>query len=456
MSGGGLGSTGVAAAAAAFNTAASDIANPVTHSALDFFEKPSVLINYECSFDQEVFPQVGASGPTLDFVVCGDNRNCIDLNYIHLGITAAIYNADGRDKVKADDASKVIFSNNTLHSLFSQVELYLNGVLISDSNNTYHHRSFIETELTTNDDSKKTWAECQGYCYNPDPEDARKTLEWSANRLKRTLNADYRQCFYGALYVDFFTCERLLLPNVTMRVKLYRAASEFSLTSLADDADKNFCAVIEKASLFVRKVTVTESVKVSIERALLKSPARYPYVESLCKSFIIQTGQNSFVKESIFGTEPIRRLTLCMVANKDFRGSRASDPFHYKKYDMSRVELLRGNGVPIAGTPVDTRDNARIYHNSLSALGFKNGGNGIALDDFCDHFVLVFDLTSSQEASKTLTVFPELTGAPLTLKLFFEKQLPEPVELYLIGEKFSQVFVNSDRNISKNQLIFYG
>ena len=36
MSGGGLGSTGVAAAAAAFNTAASDIANPVTHSALDF------------------------------------------------------------------------------------------------------------------------------------------------------------------------------------------------------------------------------------------------------------------------------------------------------------------------------------------------------------------------------------------------------------------------------------
>ena len=34
MSGGGFGSTGVAAAA--FNTAASDIANPVTHSALDF------------------------------------------------------------------------------------------------------------------------------------------------------------------------------------------------------------------------------------------------------------------------------------------------------------------------------------------------------------------------------------------------------------------------------------
>ena len=51
--------------AAEFNSLATDIANPVTHSALDFFEKPSVLVNYESGFDQEIFPQVGCNGPTL-------------------------------------------------------------------------------------------------------------------------------------------------------------------------------------------------------------------------------------------------------------------------------------------------------------------------------------------------------------------------------------------------------
>ena len=40
-----------------FKSLADDIANPVTHTALDFFEKPSVLINYESGHDQEVFPQ---------------------------------------------------------------------------------------------------------------------------------------------------------------------------------------------------------------------------------------------------------------------------------------------------------------------------------------------------------------------------------------------------------------
>ena len=54
--------------------ASSEIANPVTHSALDFFERPSVLINYEGPFDQEVFPHLGCRGPQLDFFVTSDNK----------------------------------------------------------------------------------------------------------------------------------------------------------------------------------------------------------------------------------------------------------------------------------------------------------------------------------------------------------------------------------------------
>ena len=40
-----------------------DIASPMTHSAFDFSEKPKVLINYEGSYDQEVFLHVGCQGP---------------------------------------------------------------------------------------------------------------------------------------------------------------------------------------------------------------------------------------------------------------------------------------------------------------------------------------------------------------------------------------------------------
>ena len=98
-----------------------------------------------------------------------------------------------------------------------------------------------------------------------------------------------------------------------------------------------YAVVIARASLFVNKVVLSDAVKVSIERALTKSAAVYPYFESLNKSFIIQAGQNCFVKKNIFDTEPVRRLTPCVVKNKFFRGSKIeSTPFQYKKISIEQ------------------------------------------------------------------------------------------------------------------------
>ena len=197
---------------------------------------------------------------------------------------------------------------------------------------------------------------------------------------------------------------------------------------------------------------MTDSVKLSIERALVKSDAIYPYTENLNKRFIIQSGQNCFIKENIFGIEPIRRLTLCIVKNSLFRSTPLNEsPFSYQKFNLQRVELQRGNGVPLAGTPLDTTNNVRLYYNTITALGFTQKSNGISLEDYTDdHFFLVFELTSTQEASNAFTLFPGLTGSSLTLKIYIEKTLDNAIELFLIGEPFSQVFIDSARNIKKH------
>ena len=121
---------------------------------------------------------------------------------------------------------------------------------------------------------------------------------------------------------------------------------------------------------------------------------------------------------------------------------------------MSKIEIQRGNGVPIAGTPIDTTKNTRLFYNTICALGFTKGGNGVEMSDFEEnHYLLVFDLTSSREVGKALTLFPEITGAGITLKLSFTEALIHPVELFLVGERFSQIFIDATRNISKKSLI---
>ena len=147
-----------------------------------------------------------------------------------------------------------------------------------------------------------------------------------------------------------------------------------------------------------------------------------------------------------------------MVRNRFFRGTTtASTPFSYEKFDLQRVELLRGNGLPIAGTPLDTSNDTRLFYKTITALGFERVGNGITLEDYQDnHFYLVFDLTSTREANKSLTLFPELTAAGITLKLSFSKALPEAIELFLNGERFSQIFIDNFLNISKNSPLVKG
>ena len=71
----------------------------------------------------------------LDFFVAAEAKKLIDLNRIVLSVEVAIYQEDEK-KAKPGDFDAV-FSNNTLHTLFSHAELYLNGKLITATIATY-------------------------------------------------------------------------------------------------------------------------------------------------------------------------------------------------------------------------------------------------------------------------------------------------------------------------------
>ena len=92
--------------------------------------------------------------------------------------------------------------------------------------------------------------------------------------------------------------------------------------------------------------------------------------------------------------------------------------------------------------------NKRSYFNSLGSLAYIENGHGIPLNEFVNHYVMVFDLTSTQEASHDF-LHPELTNASISLELKFGTALRNNIEIFLLGEKASTIYINSDRNVSK-------
>ena len=120
-----------------------------------------------------------------------------------------------------------------------------------------------------------------------------------------------------------------------------------------------------------------------------------------------------------------------MCRSDAFIGTNTLNPFSYRKFDLNEIKIYR-NGFATAGTLMSTTDNKRLYYNSMAALAYVENGHGISLTDFPEHYIMVFDLTSTQEAKHNF-IHPELTNSSLSVELKFGAPLPN-IEIIFLGE----------------------
>ena len=135
-----------------------------------------------------------------------------------------------------------------------------------------------------------------------------------------------------------------------------------------------------------------------------------------------------------------------MNKNADFTGSMKTNPFHYQKFDLREIRLSRGGQTLIM---MNTESNVRPYFNTIKSLNFDQDGPGISLVDYNNHYILVFDLTSTQQAD-TEVYYPEVVGGGIRIELYFATALTDPVELIILGEKLSTIFINKDGRVVKD------
>ena len=135
-----------------------------------------------------------------------------------------------------------------------------------------------------------------------------------------------------------------------------------------------------------------------------------------------------------------------MNTNSAFTGSFTENPFWYQQFDLRQNRILRG-GQPIVD--FDIADNCPLYVTTMKAVNFQDDIPSILIDDFKDHYVLVFDVTSMQDASENCH-YHEFVGEPLRLELRFTDPLENVTELIVLGERMSSVAVDKFGVVGKN------
>ena len=247
---------------------------------------------------------------------------------------------------------------------------------------------------------------------------------------------------YGKLRVDFRSTSELLYPNMKVRLRLIRTRPNFYMIS----DNLNLSLGIVDYSLYTRRIALKDDYHKKRMDMLAYTPVEFNYLETLAKTFIIPARQNQFFRANIFNNAPVRWIAIAMNTNSAFTGSYTENPFWYQQFDLRQISILTG-GQPIVD--FDAADNCCLCVTTMKAMNFQDDIPSIPIDNFKDHYVLVFDLTSMQDATENCH-YPELVGEPLRLELNFTFPLEHVTELIVLGERMSSLAVDKFGVVGKN------
>nr|XP_006630736.1 PREDICTED: uncharacterized protein F54H12.2-like [Lepisosteus oculatus] len=295
----------------------------------------------EKSFYIEVPPLTALTeNAPLEFYIAGNGEDYLDLNNTLLYVTAL---ADGQD---IDAAARVSLVNYPTAAIFSQVDITVGDLLISQSNNCYTYRAFIESVLNYSEEMLKTQYSTELF-YKDTARQHESTILDGPNqgfrkRASYTTQSQKRELLCH-IHADLFFQDKLLLSGIDLKIKLKCNRDAFCLMN---NAGEHKLSVLS-ASLFVKRVRVSPGVRLGHTEALLTANAKYLIDCVQMKVFSLPAGSRVCNQENLFLGQLPKVVILGFVDNAAFSGSFTQNPFNFKHYNVNFLALYAdGEQIP--------------------------------------------------------------------------------------------------------------
>jgi len=385
----------------------------------------------------------------IEFVIPATQDEYIDLNDTKLYLQLS---------VKTTPATTSCAPVNCLlSSLYQDVMLSLNDVMVQGGSQLYAYKSMIENMLLFDNSTKITQLRAGGFF--PD----------QAGHVNEAANTGYVERatwiatnkvieLIGPLHLDMMTQPKYLIPQVNIKVRLVpHSSDQFALLSYDTAAPITAVTIkVHKAILYVRRVKVLPSVVDGHELGLQHNNAAYPIQHVDMQTVTIARGFQSFSEEHLFQGKMPKLVVVCMVSNTAFNGALNQNPFNFQHFGLTYCGLFRdGESIP-ERTPY-IMDSAgqltRPYMGMIHALEQfnRNENNGITLHEYEQgSLFFVFNLTPDlvvgsgcQQAFRT---------GNLRLEMKFGTALTETINVIVYGVFDGKIEITKDRIIKLDYL----
>ena len=387
-------------------------------------------------------------GSPIEFDVSASGEDYIDFANTLLYVKAKLTAVNG-DNLAADSAVGPV--NLFLHSLFSQVDISLNGTLITASSNTYPYRAMLETLLSYGEDAKTS--QLTSALYYKDQAGTMDLIDFGDNAAlrndglvkRRSIASESREFdMMGRLHADIFLQDRYMLNEVGVKIKLIRSKNAFCVMGAGK-------AVITHASLFVRKVKVMPSVFLAHAKTLERGTAKYPIRRVVCKSFAIPQNYLDVSHEKLFSGQLPTRIVIGLVSNQASNGHAERNPFNFQHFNLSEIALYLDGQQQHAIRPIQPDyENGlyiRAYDSMFAGTGklCKDEGLFISREDYKGGYVLyAFDLSADLGEDDHFSLVRQ---GSVRLALKFAAALNATVTVVAYAEFENIIEVDRDRNV---------
>jgi hypothetical protein len=105
---------------------------------LELFKVPPTNITLEDSKWMEYYPissTLNSDTAPIEFEIKGKGNEYLDMSQSYLQVVCKFIKGDGTDLTRANSTSTPL--NNILHSLFSEIDISLNGKVVTPGTDTY-------------------------------------------------------------------------------------------------------------------------------------------------------------------------------------------------------------------------------------------------------------------------------------------------------------------------------
>ena len=456
-------------------------------SEVDLFSVPPTQLSLEKGrwIDYRPLSSVENPDSAITFLIAGTDEY-IDLSKTILYVEGKVTDGNG-DALSGGTQTNVAPVNNFLHSLFKQVDVYLNGKQVTPAMGTYAYRSYTETLLNYDVLTKNSqfssalyFKDTAGQMDAPGALPSSTTITYTANDgsdgvttnktvsipVPGTGNQGFAKrheyikgsktfALTGPTFSDVFMSDRLLLNMLDFKVVLNRSSNAFCLMDTNTGQNKvNPKVKLTDVVLKIRKVKVDQTVSDATELILKQTPALYPIRRVECKALTIPQNLPGMRQDNIFSGIIPKSFVFGLVNANSYSGENNKNPYNFQHFKVKTVTLsVNGEEVPfkqlvLEYTSATAKDFIQAYNTLFLGTGkmYANTGLDITREEYAGGYTLyAFDLTP--DMCNSADYFNAVQRGTLSVDITFDGQTEVPINMVCYGDFENVIRIDSERNV---------